>query len=265
MIISLFKKTLKQNWVLLLIFFGVLTMYLSTMASMYNPENMEGLLLMIEAFPEGMRAAMGFEYLPADLTGYLASWLYGMLMIGFPMVYSIILGNRLVAKMVDNGSFAYILSTPHTRFSIIITQGVYALLSMLVLFSALFAVGISVSEALFPGALNINAFFRLNLTTMLVNMVVVMIAFFFSCVFNESKLSLGFGSGIPIMFLLLKMLGDSSPDLEVLSNISIFGFYDPVKLAAGEPVWAVNLVYVGVIVVLFTGATLIFNRKRLPL
>ena len=265
MSLTLFKYTLKSNWVLLVIFFGVLTMYMTVMLSMYNPEDMAGLIAMIESFPEGLRTAFGFDALVTDLTGYLASWLYGMLMIGFPMVYSIILGNRLVARMVDNGSFAYLLSTPNPRVKIIFTQGLYALTSILVLFIVLFGVGVFAAEAMFPGELNIMAFLRLNVTTMLVNMVVMMIAFFFSCLFNETKLSLGFGSGIPIMFLLMNMLGGSAPDLKILADISIFGFYDPIKLVAGEAVWGVNLLYIGVIVVLFAAATLIFNRKRLPL
>jgi len=43
---------------------------------MYNPEDMAGLVGMIEAFPEALRAAMGFDALVTELTGYLASWLY---------------------------------------------------------------------------------------------------------------------------------------------------------------------------------------------
>jgi len=265
MSLTLFRLTVKQNWILLLIFFGVLTMYMTTMLSMFDPADMEGLLQMIEAFPEGLRTAFGFDALATDLTGYLASWLYGMLMIGFPMVYSIILGNGLVAKMVDNGSFAYLLSTPNSRTKIIVTKGVYALASMLVLFAVLFTVGILSAEALFPGLLDVGAFFRLNVTTMLVNMVVLMIAFFFSCVFNETKFSLAFGAGIPITFLLMKMLGGSSPNLKILSDISIFGFYDPMKLVAGEPALAINMIYAGIIVVLLASGTVIFSRKRLPL
>ena len=265
MSIVLFKNSLKRNWVLLVIFFGVLTMYLTIMTSMYDPEDIAGLMLMIEAFPEGLRTAMGFDQIPTDLAGYLASWLYGMLMIGFPMVYSIILGNKLVAKMVDNGSFAYLLSTPVPRVKIIITQGLYALGSMLALFAALFAVGVLSAQAQFPGELDLKAFFNLNLTTMLVNMVVLMISFFFSCLFNETRFSLGFGAGVPIMFLLMNMLGGSTPDLRFLADASIYGFYDPMQLATGESALVVNLLYLGIIAVLFAGATLIFDKKRLPL
>ncbi|MBS3986090.1 MAG: ABC transporter permease subunit [Selenomonadales bacterium] len=265
MIPALFQKTLKQNWVLLLIFFGVLVMYMSSMLAMYDPANMEGLMLMIEAFPEALSAAMGFDAIPLDLTGYLASWLYGMLMIGFPLVYSIILGNRLVAAMVDSGSFAFLLSTPHSRRKLIITQGVYAVSSMLILFTAVFVVGMLSAQALFPGELDIAGFLRLNVTTMLVNTVVLMISFFFSCVFNESRLALAFGSGVPITFLLMKMLSESAPGLGFLARASIFGFYDPLKVAAGEPVLVTNVIYIGLVAALFAAGTAVFCRKRLPL
>ncbi|MBS3872212.1 MAG: ABC transporter permease subunit [Firmicutes bacterium] len=263
--LALFRHTLKRNWMLLVIFFGVLTMYMTVMLSMYDPADMAGLLAMMEAIPAGLRAAFGFEALATDLTGYLASWLYGLLMIGFPMVYSIILANGLVAKMVDNGSFAFLLSTPNTRVRIIVTQGVYALTSLLVLFALLFGVGVFSAETMFPGELDINAFLRLNITTMLVNMTVMMISFFFSCVFNETRLSLSLGAGIPISFLLMNMLGGSGPGLELLSSMSIFGFYDPRKIVAGASTWGVNSIYIALIVALFTAGTIIFNRKRLPL
>ncbi|HBA05476.1 MAG TPA: hypothetical protein DCW51_16900, partial [Clostridium sp.] len=113
------------------------------------------------------------------------------------MVYCIILGNRLVARMVDNSSFVYLISTPNSRSKIIITQGIYALVSIIVLFIALFGAGIIFSEIMFSGTLDIRQFLSLNFTTMLVNMVVMMISFFFSCLFNETKLSLTFGAGIP--------------------------------------------------------------------
>ncbi len=262
---TLLKTVLKKNWTLLLIFFGVLTMYMTIMISMYNPNDMEALTSMLKMFPPELMKAMSFSDMVTDLTSYLASWLYGLLMFGFPMVYCIILGNRLVAKMVDNSSFVYLLSTPNSRVRIIITQGVYALASVALLFAALFGVGVLVSSFMFPNTLDISAFFRLNLTTMLVNMVVMMISFFFSCLFNETKLSLGFGAGIPIAFLIMNMLGGASADAEILKKLSIYGFYDGVEIVRGAKVWGVNLVYIAAIMILFTAAVLVFRKKRLPL
>jgi ABC-2 type transport system permease protein len=263
--LTLLNTMFKKNRTLLIIFFGVLTMYMTVMISMYDPNEMEALESMIKLLPEDMAKAMGFATLVPELTGYLASWLYGLLMFGFPMVYCIILGNRLVARMVDNGSFAYLLSTPNSRSRIIVTQGVYALASVALLFAALFAVGVAASEAMVPGALNVGAFLRLNITTMLVNMTVMMITFFFSCLFSESKSAVSFGAGIPITFLLMNMLGGASQDAGILKRLSIYGIYDPVELVQNGRMWGINLFYIAVIAVLFVASVLIFRQKRLAL
>lgn len=265
MSLTLLKTTLKKNWILLLIFFGVLTMYMMVMISMYDPEDMSAMDSMMEMFPEGLLKAFGMAEIHTELTAYLASWLYGLLMIGFPMIYSILLGNKLVAKLVDNGSFAYLLSTPNSRVKIILTQGVYALSSQVVLFLAVFGMGVGISEALQPGLLKTGAFFSLNLTTMLVNMVALMISFFCSCLFNDAKLSTGFGAGIPIMFLLLKMISGTAEDLKFLENFTIYGIYDPVEVVKGNSVLWVNLLFLGIILILFMAGVNIFKRKRLPL
>jgi ABC-2 type transport system permease protein len=262
---TLLKTTAKKNWVLLLIFFAVLTMYTTIMISMFSPEDMSQIMSMLDLFPEDLMKAMGFSALITDLTGYLASWLYGLLMFGFPMVYCIILGNRLVAKMVDNSSFACLLSTPNSRTKIIMTQGLYALASLTVLFAALFGLGVFVSAVMQPDQLDIAAYFKLNVTTLLVNMVVMMISFFSSCLFNESRSALGLGAGIPIAFLLMNMLGGVSEQAIILKKVSIYGFYDPVLLVKDGQTWGLNLIYGSVVVVLFVSAVLIFKKKRLPL
>jgi len=265
MSIALLKHTVRKNWLLWLIFFAVLTMYLTIMIAMYDPEDMESITSMLELFPEDMMKAMGFSQLVTDLTSYLASWLYGLLMLAFPMVYCVILGHRLVAKKVDNGSFACYLSTPNSRVKLITTLGVYALLSIIVLFTALFAVGVGFSELMLPGLLDIPQFLRLNVTVMLLNLAVIMMVFFFSCLFNDSALATGFGAGLPIIFLLLNMLGGASDRLEPLKKITPYGWFDPIELARGEPTLLINLVYGGLALVLFAAAIRVFHRKQLPI
>jgi ABC-2 type transport system permease protein len=263
--LTLFMTTTRKNWKLLVIFLAVLSMYLTVMAAMYEPDDISFMTDMLKLFPENLMKAMRFSGLITGLTSYLASWLYGLLMLGFPMVYCVILSNRLVAKMVDNSSFAFLLSTPNSRNKIIFTQGLYALLSVAVMFAYVFGLGVLVCEAAFPGQLDISAFFRLNLTTMLVNMAIIMIGFFSSCLFNDTRRSLGVGAGLPIAFLMMNMLGGASPDAEILTKISIYGFFDPMELVEnGSGTW-VNPAYLGIIVILFAASMLVFNKKRLPL
>lgn len=265
MSLTLLKSTAKRNWVLLMIFAAVLSMYLIIMIFMFDPDDIAAITSMLDLFPEDVMKAMGFSTMITDMTSYLASWLYGLLMFGFPMVYCIILSNRLVAKMVDNSSLAYLLSTPNSRSKIILTQGVYALTSLIILFTYLCALGVLVSAAVYPGELDNRAFIQLNITTLLVNMTVMMICFFFSCLFNESRKAVGLGAGIPIAFLLFNMLGGVSQDAEIMRNISIYGWYDPVELVKNNGIWHLNLIYVSIAFILFLSSVYIFKNKRLPL
>ncbi len=265
MILPLFIKTLKQNWKLLLIFFAVLIMYMGVMISMYNPDDMAAMLAILEALPKELLTAMGFSDSITDITSYLGSWLYGLLMLAFPLVYCIILGNRLVAKMVDNKSLSFLLSTPNSRIKLVVTQGVYALLSIFVLFAVLFGIGVGLTASIYPGLLNVGAFLKINLITMLLNMFVMMICFFFSCLFNESKQALGLASGITIVSLLMNMLGNTSEDLNIIKSLSFYGLYDPVEIALGAEIWQLCLIYSALAVVLFISAVVIFNKKRLPI
>lgn len=265
MIFALIKKDFKQNWMLFVIFLGILTMYTSIMIYIYSPEDVDAMLAVMSVMPEDLLKAMGFSATVTNLTTFIASWLYGMLMFAFPMIYSIILGNRLVAKMVDDHSFAYLLSTPNSRVKLILTQGIFALSSMLLLFIIIFIEGIVFSEIMFAGELNIPAFFKLNLVTMLLNMAILMITFFFSCLFNESKRSSGFGSGVPIALMLMNMLGNTGDELNFLKNLTLYGLYDPIDLVNGVTVLFPMLLYIGLVVILLTSGIIIFNRKRLPL
>lgn len=265
MIFTLFMANIKKHWILLLIFFGVLTMYTTIMISMFNPDDIESLMELADMMPEGLIQAMGFSDMLTDLNSYLASWLYGMLMLAFPMVYSILLGHKLLCKMVDNSSFAYLLSTPHSRVKIVLTQGIYALCTMAVLFFMVFLVGVGTSEVFFPGQLDVSQYFRLNVTTMFVNMLMLMIVFLFSAIFNDAKYSVSFGSGVPIMFLLFNMLANASDKAEILGKLTPYGYYDPIQVVQGADTLGINLVFFGGALLLLGLSVWIFNRKRLPL
>ncbi len=262
---TLFKKNAKNGFLLLLIFIGVLAMYISMIVSMYDPEEVTLLTTKMDMLPKELVSAMGFSDIATDLTGFIAGVFYGFLIFIFPMIYCIILGNKLVAKPVDNGSFAYILSTPNSRTKVIVTQGVYILSSILVMFIVTFAIGITTSEAMFKGLLDKRVFMNLNVTACLLTMAISMICYFFSCLFNDTKKSLAFGAGLPIAFLLLNMLGGVSTKADILKKMSLYSLFDANKIASGGSTLVINLIFIGIVVALFGASILVFNRKRLPL
>jgi ABC-2 type transport system permease protein len=181
---------------------------------------------MMDMLPYEMVAAFGFNNASSNLTGFIAGFYYGFLVFAFPMVYYIILSNRLVCKLVDSGAFCCLLQTPTSRKTIIVTQGVYLLGSIAVLFLVVYAAGLYAARVLFPGLLDIPAYTRLHASAALMTMALSMVCFFYSCLFNETRRSLAFGASIPLGFFLLFMIGGVSEEAEVFRALSIFSVLD---------------------------------------
>lgn len=109
---TLFLADLKSNAVLLAIIVYVM-MYFSIMAYMFDPADMYSFSSMMDMLPEGLLASFGFDKISTNLTAFL------------------------VAKLVDNGSFAYFLMSPASRRTIIVTKGCFPLASIAFLFLVL--------------------------------------------------------------------------------------------------------------------------------
>lgn len=266
MSLPLFLKNIKNNIILLLVFGIVMSLYLAVIIYMYDPNGIGALMDMLSILPVSLVNALGFGTVDNGLTGFIGSLYYGFLIYLFPMVYCIILGNRLVAKWVYDGSFACLLSTPNNRIKIIITQGIYMLFSIMMLFVILYFIGIAVSESLFPGMLDFSIFMKLNLCACLMTMAIGMICFFFSCVFNNTKISLAFGSGIPIIFFLLNTLGGISEKFALLKDYSLYSLFNGLAIVKGEADIAMicGIFTVIILLLLIVGAA-IFQFKRLPI
>ena len=108
---TLFKKEIKSNWLLLVIFLAVLSVYGSMITMMFNPEMGDSLKMMADSMPD-LFAAFGMADVGQTLLEFVSGYLYGMLYVAFPGVFIIILSNRLVSRYVDNGSMAYLLAVP---------------------------------------------------------------------------------------------------------------------------------------------------------
>lgn len=98
---------------------------------------------------------------------------------------------------------------------------------------------------------------------MLVNMTAMAITSFCSCLFSDPKLSLGFGAGVPIIFLLLNMLGNVSEESAILKDFSIYGWYNTVGIANGDGILVINMIYIAIIAVLSASSIIVFRKKQL--
>ena len=119
--LALYKREMKGSVKLLLIFGAILTMYVSVIITMYDPQMMKTLDSFAEVMPELM-ASVGMKTNAADLLGFMVSYLYGFILLIFPMLFCILRGNALIAKYVDRGSMALLAAAPVKRRTIAFTQ-----------------------------------------------------------------------------------------------------------------------------------------------
>lgn len=261
----LLKATAKQNYIVMLIILAVLMMYFSIIISMYDPESQEALEEMLKMMPQELIAAMGFTSLGNTLLSFIASYFYGFLILLLPMIYTIIVANRSIASHVDKGSMAYLLSTPNTRSKIARTQAFFLLVTITILIAFITIIGISLSAILFPGELDVLGFILLNLGALILYYALTGIGFFASCIFNDTKNSLALGAGLPVAFLLFKMIADVGEATSFLKYFSLFTLFNPANLIQGED-FILSLIALAVIAIIAYGAGIHFFSKRdLPL
>lgn len=265
---SLFKFDIKRNYVLFVVITGVLLLYMNIIIGMYNPNGMETMqeLANMKLGGGDLMKIMGFDFgtnINPSLTQYLSQYFYGFLIFMFPLIYVISIGNRLIAKSVDNGSIAFLLSTPNTRFKLALTQAIFLVTTTFLLIAIVTLSGIIFSEGKFPGALDNSAFLMLNWGAFLTMFTICGITFFFSSIFNESSKSIGFSTAVPVVFLLMQMISNAGETYQFLKNLTFFALFDTAKIVAGEPVgWNLFILFL-IGAAFFTVGILIFRKRDL--
>lgn len=263
---TLFAADIRANWGAFAFFAGLLLIYISTSVAMYDPSSMAGMEAMLEMLPDGMLKAFGFDTLGTDMTSYLGHYLYGFIVIVFPVLYIVLMSNRLVARHVDSGSMAYLLTTPNTRARIALTQGAYLLTSLLALFVLDMGILVLLSVAMFPGLLDVGRFLLLNLVTYLTLATVSGVGFLFSCVFSDARYSVAFGGGIPMAFIAIKMVSEINTKLDWMRYLSVFSVLDIDRiLTSSSYTVAVSLILAGATAVLYGLGVRIFDKKSLAI
>lgn len=263
--LELFKYTLKSNYKMLLVFLMIISMYFVIIIGMYDPNGLDILDMLAKMkLPPELLEAFGFTITDSSLVGFISSYFYGLLMIALPMVFYVVLANRLVAGLVDKGSMAHLLASPNSRKKIVVTQLVALVLMLTVMVVYVTGLGIVYSEIRFNGLLDIDKFIMVNVGVLLLHLATSSISFLSSCFFNESRRSLSIGSGLPIFFLLMQMLSNAAKDMPFLKYLTINSLYTPSDVIAGNDILVPWLLLGLIAIGCFGLSVVIFNKKDIP-
>ena len=230
---TLYFREMKKSIKMLIIFGAVITMYVTIIIGMYDPEMMKMLDGFVEIMPELM-AAVGMNAGATSLLGFMVSYLYGFIFLIFPMVYCILRGNGLISKYTDDGSMAVLVASPIKRRTIVCTQ-LAALVSgvcILILYST--GLELIVANVQFPGQLVVEDLLKLNLALLCLHLFIAGICFLASCAFSETKYSIAFGAGIPAFMYVMQMLANVGEKTEVAKYFTFFTLFDATGIVANN-------------------------------
>lgn len=253
-------QDIKSNIKFWMAFTVVLCLFMTVMTNVFTPATIGGLGVMTNGTLAG-NLLKGAN----TLIGFMANSFYTLMAIIFPMLYSIIVGNRLVAEKVDHGDMSGLLSTPTRRITIIITKAVYYICSLALMWFVIYLVGLGVSQLFQPEELDRDTFLLMNIGCFLYHLVISSICYFASCVFNVSKKSMALGGGISLFFYVVALIVKLSDNLDVLRYFTLNTLFDTDKIIEGSGYGPNFVILVIIAVVLYTSGIIVFCNKDLPL
>ena len=234
----LFKQSLKANAGLLIALtvgtaaiFIIINLVVGT-KKIFTNINMDAVMAYVEAEDLnwltllGFLERMGFSLnriqllSQIDLNAVMNDLIYKIAGVLLPMIYVMIVSNKLVAAQVSDGSMAYILSTPTNRKKVLRTQLLFLILSIVAMYivitvSALVSEGIAnvILRKNYPDTQVAPVEYRLLRTLLycfgsfMAIFALAGICFGASAFCNKSNKSVAIGGGVSIICFLACILG----------------------------------------------------------
>jgi ABC-2 type transport system permease protein len=222
---------------------------------------------LLKSMPESMLKAIGMGGGIQKLGDFLAGEFYGLLYLLLMIVFTLMTSIRLIAKLIDRGSMAYLLSTPVSRVKIVTTQ-IMVLTIGLFTISVFTTLGGITGSRLFVEHSNLDsgAFIQMNIVGFLLFLLVGGYSFVFSCLINDEKKAMGVVACITIVFYACNLVSKMSDKLDWLKYVSIFTVFNPQEIMRGNYNIIPGVSGLAIAsILLFILSIAIFKRRDLPL
>ncbi|WP_338749447.1 ABC transporter permease subunit [Bacillus sp. FJAT-52991] len=263
---ALYKKMMKVHAKAIFSYGIGTTLYLLLIISVYPSISGTELDQLLEQMPQGVIDAFNLDQGMGTLLDFISAEFYGLVFVIILSIYCIMMASQLVARLVDRGAIAYLLSMPVSRAAIARTQ-MFVLLSGLVIIIGCTMLGGIIGATLFikDESFAFGDFAKLNLIALLFFYVISGIAFLFSAIVNDEKKALAYSASLILLFYVLDVAAKISEELDWLQYATIFTVFNPVEII-NNPDYAFGWVVFGLVTagtILFAVAIRIFTKKDL--
>lgn len=223
--LALWKKEGITTIKLFIIFICIISLYVGIIVTMYDPELENSLTQFYIAMPELMKA-VGMQGGAQDILHFMINYLYGFILLMFPMIFVLVRCYQLISRYFARGSMAVLLSNGVSRKRFILTQWVSLLLIICLLIGYITICQYGFSQYKYPGELPIKKLLFLNFGLFGLHFAIGSLCFLGACIFQDPKKAMAWIGGLPIVMFILTMLEKAS-DKAFLSYMTIFTLFDP--------------------------------------
>ncbi len=222
-----------------------------------------------KVMPDEIMAILGvtdvselFESGVLSLEGWVATeyfFLWPILM----AVYALTVGTGLLSRELERGTMDLLLSQPIRRRHLLLSK-LIAYVTIFAGLSLLSGVTIIIGGFMIGVDLHLIRIVQVHLIGFLFAVAILSYSTFCSAMFLSTSRALAVAGGATVLFYLLNLVGRIVDGLGVLSDLSLFAYFDPMALLSyGSFNTNALLVYIGVAIVFIGASVLIFERRDL--
>ncbi|MBB6632524.1 ABC transporter permease subunit [Cohnella thailandensis] len=231
-------------------------------------DNSEALDDLMNELPDGVVNAFGIQNGFGTLEAFISGEFYGLILPILLTIFAVSLATQLMARLVDRGSMAYLLSTPTTRARVALTQALVLVIGLILIAAVTTLAGFA-SQAWIIGdgyPLNAERFISLNVAVLALFFAIGGVAFLISSLANDEKRATGLSGAIAFGMFTLDLLGKISEKIEWLRSLSLFSLFRPSDIVSGQGAIGLELTVLFAIGLLLYAAGIYgFAKRDLPL
>lgn len=222
--------------------------------------NAEEMIQILEAYPEGVRQALGITLESfTNILGYYPFILGYVLLFG--SIQAMYLGTSIIAKEVRGKTVDFLFAKPISRPQIITAKLFAALVSILFTNVVYIGVSSSITTLVTEESFNMNTLVMVSLTLLFLQMIFLALGVLLSIVFSKIKSTLSLSLGTVFTFYIISLLNSSlgEKNLRYLSPFSYFDLHYIVKNAAYETEYII--LTIAVIAIAIAISYLVYSKK----
>lgn len=193
---------------------------------------------------------------------YVSTQCFGRVWILVMGIYTITMADELIAKLVDQGAMAYLLSSPVGRLEVLTTQAA-VLASGLALLTSLTVLGICGEMIVFNIPFAGWSYFHLGVLNFALFLTVGSYSLLFSTLFNNEGQAILTASSLTFLGYALDVISGLNDQFSWLQKLTIFGLVRPQKVLEGEVPTDQALGFLGFSALALTLAGYFFGKKDL--